>query len=512
MIPSENMEVIFVSPNRIDAELTCRLLTEAGIRTLQASDVFSLLPRLPTNLGCAVIVDEALSRHAVDALSEVLARQPPWCDLPLIIISGQENTPVSILDRIFPYSGNITLLQRPLSPATILSAVRVALRARIRQYEVRDLLSQREQAMRNREEFLAMLAHELRNPLAPILNATHVLKTLPIQDSAFLKARALIEKQVLHMSRLLNDLLDVTRLELGKVQLKKEPMLLNTAITSALESCATMIADRAHTLRTNLARESLQIDGDPIRVEQIISNLVANAVKYTPRGGVIEVRSECEGTHALLSVIDNGMGISPGLESKIFELFSQDEKTLARSEGGLGIGLTVVKRLVDLHGGSIEASSLGVNKGARFSVRLPLTATPSGLHQAVEAQTSSSARRRVLVIEDNVDIRESLQLLCEMWGHEVHFAENGPEGVALARQVRPDVALIDIGLPGMNGYEVATALRSSSDEAMRSVKLIAMTGYGQPGDVANAKSAGFDAHLLKPVEPDRLQEIITAGN
>jgi signal transduction histidine kinase/ActR/RegA family two-component response regulator len=512
MILAENMEAIVVSPNRSDAELTCNLLEEAGINAIQASDVLSLLPRLPANLGCAVIVEEALSRNAVDALSEVLSCQPPWCDFPFIIISGQENMPVSILDRLFPYSGNITLLQRPLSPATILSAVRVALLARRRQYEVRDLLSQRERAMRSREEFLAMLAHELRNPLAPIRNAAHVLKTLPINDPVFLKARGLIEKQVLHMSRLVNDLLDVTRLELGKVQLQREPMLLNAAISSALESCAEMIAARAHTLHMNLTSATLQIDGDPIRIEQIISNLVANAAKYTPRGGVIEVRSECEGHHAMLSVIDNGMGISPGLENTIFELFSQDEKTLARSEGGLGIGLTVVKRLVDLHGGSIEATSLGVNKGARFVVRLPLTTTPSGLHPAVEAHAVNSARRRVLVVEDNADIRDSLQLLCEMWGHEVHFAETGAEGVALARQVKPDVALIDIGLPGMNGYEVASALRSCKDEAMRFVKLVAMTGYGQPGDIENAKSAGFDAHLLKPVEPDLLQEIITASN
>ncbi|HYG75277.1 MAG TPA: ATP-binding protein [Planctomycetota bacterium] len=504
-----SMDAIIVSPSAADAQLTRLLLNDAGIAASEAVAVRDVVVCLPDQAGCAIVVEEALNQDAVDALSDVLRRQPAWCDFPLIIISGESEGTASLIDQLFPYSGNLTLLTRPLSPSTLISAVRVALRARSRQYQVRDLLQQREDSMRRRDEFLAMLAHELRNPLAPIRNAAHVMNALGIDDPVFNRARALIEKQVVHMSRLVNDLLDVSRLELGKVQLQKQIIALNSAVSSAVESCGSLIHERGHTITLQLASGPLYIEGDSVRVEQIISNLITNAAKYTPRNGRIIVSTEqCEG-QAVLYVEDNGVGISAGLEQGIFDLFRQDDRTLARSEGGLGIGLTVVKRLVELHHGTIEAQSLGPNKGARFTVKLPLAPEPIPKAASPFKAERDSRSSRILVIEDNVDIRDSLELLLRLWGHEVHFAETGPEGVRLASELKPEIAVVDIGLPGLTGYEVARHIRQSAQNWTCKPKLIAMTGYGQKSDIVAAREAGFDAHLLKPVEPERLKAILS---
>ncbi|HYF48720.1 MAG TPA: ATP-binding protein [Planctomycetota bacterium] len=509
MTQRDSMEAIVVSPLRADVELTCALLSQAGIDAAGLTDITQLAERLPDGAGCGIVVEEALSFDGLEHLSQIMRVQPAWCDFPLIVIAGTDTEPASMVERLFPYSGNVTLLPRPLSPTTLVSTVRVALRARARQYEVRRLLDEREQSLRRRDEFLAMLAHELRNPLAPIRNATHVMKALKIDDPLFVKTRALIEKQVVHITRMVNDLLDVSRLELGKVELQRQRFSLNSAVSSAVEACGEAIRSRRHALHLNLSSDPLLIDGDTVRMEQVVCNLLMNAVKYTPPDGQIWVMTEASGADAVLTIRDTGVGISSGMEHGIFDLFQQDKRTLDRSDGGLGIGLTVARRLIELHGGTIQAFSRGLNEGSTFTVRLPRAAAHAASEAAPRAEDCPAPlSRRILVVEDNADVRESLELLLKMWGHDVYFAETGPDGLKRALEIKPEIALVDIGLPGMNGYEVARNIRRSPQLPPKTMKLVALTGYGQQSDIASAREAGFDVHLLKPVDPDLLAKAL----
>jgi CheY-like chemotaxis protein/nitrogen-specific signal transduction histidine kinase len=395
---------------------------------------------------------------------------------------------------------------------SLVSAVNVALRARVRQLQVRDLLGQRELAVRQRDEFLAMLAHELRNPLAPIRNAVYLLGTLDIDHPLFLTCRTMIDKQARHITRLVDDLLDASRLELGKVDLQLQRVDLNESVTAAVESCAMAISSQKHRVNVRLPNPVLAVRADPVRLEQAICNLVVNAAKFTPEGGTIDIEVSSEGGFAVFSVTDNGLGIQPDMLESIFDLFTQDSVSLARTKGGLGIGLTLVKRLVELHGGTVKAFSEGEGTGSRFEVRLPLADALADKPALVTAPAAAAPRemrsKRVLVIEDGSETRQSLGMLLGLWKHEVLYAGSGPEGLDRARETRPDIAIIDIGLPGLDGYQVATRIRRDGTAWSRHVRLIALTGYGQAADRAKALSAGFDMHVLKPVDPAELRVML----
>ncbi len=505
------MKVVVVSPNAADSSLAVGFLADHGMETRVCQSVADLGPLVATGIGCVVLVEEALVEPDVTLFHEALQTQPPWSNLPLLLIAARDTSLTHLVESVFPESGNVTLLQRPLHPVTFVSAVNMALRSRARQLEVRDLLAQREAAVRHRDEFLAMLAHELRNPLAPIRNAVFLLSTLGYQDALFLKCRAMIEKQASHITRLVDDLLDVSRLELGKVGLRLQGVDLNDCLAAAVEAAAPTTSVHHHEVHLRLWEEPLLVRADPVRIEQVIGNLLSNAAKFTPRGGTIEVESRIEDGHAVASVSDNGIGIKREMLESIFELFTQESVSAARTNGGLGIGLTLVKRLMELHGGSVHAMSEGLGTGACFELRLPLdvAAAKHGV-PARGFEPAPDHARRVLIVEDGTDARDSLGMLIEAWDHEVLYAANGPEGVRLARAERPDVALIDIGLPGFDGYEVAREIRRDGSLWARSVRLIALTGYGQAADRAKALDAGFDLHVLKPVDPARLKQLLTA--
>ncbi|MDQ6618080.1 MAG: ATP-binding protein [Pseudomonadota bacterium] len=503
------MNVPVVTPNAADRALAVDLLRMEGIAAAPVQ-ALSELTKLPhEELGCVVLVEESLIEGDVEAFQRAIAVQPPWSDLPLILIAGQESLG-SLMSRLFPESGNIAVIQRPMHPIGLASAVNVALRARARQLEVRDLLAHRAEALRRRDEFLAMLAHELRNPLAPIRNAVHLLGMLDFEDAVFVKARAAIDKQAKHITRLVDDLLDVSRLELGKIDLRPQDVDLNACATSAVEAALPATIGKGHTVNVETASEMLPVRVDPVRIEQVLDNLILNAGKFTPPGGTITVRTFQDGDTAVAAVEDNGVGIKPENLNSVFDLFVQEETSLARSTGGLGIGLTLVKRLVEIHGGTVSLASPGENKGTRVEVRLPLLqSVPTALRPAT-ARPTAGLSRRVLLVEDSPDISETLGMLLQEWRHEVAFARSGPEGVARAIEWSPDIALIDIGLPGCSGYEVARQIRASGGAWCKRVRLIAMTGYGQASDKERAKSAGFDMHLLKPVDPDHLQRVLSA--
>jgi signal transduction histidine kinase len=352
-----------------------------------------------------------------------------------------------------------------------------------------------------KDEFLAMLGHELRNPLAAIASATEILKRIGATSGAAGQSRAVIERQVRHLKRLVDDLLDAARVQAGKVSLNKRPIDLAEAVHHAVSVVRGTDGSTDHSIEVDA--DSVGVNVDPTRMEQIVVNLLTNAVKFTPAGRSIRVSVRVERDTAVLVVEDEGIGISEQILPRIFDLFFQGERSAARSEGGLGVGLTLVKTLTELHGGTVEARTGGPGLGSTFVICLPRVLIPRSA--ARRTPPGAVAHRRVLVIEDNADAREMLKTWLTLEGHDVLEAANGVEGVKILMSERPDVAFVDIGLPVMDGYEVARTFRRDGDHATR---LVALTGYGQAEDRQRSFDAGFDDFVVKPVDPARLSQIL----
>jgi len=361
-----------------------------------------------------------------------------------------------------------------------------------------------EAANRAKDEFVAMLGHELRNPLGAITTAIHVLNTRGDSDDKAARLRGIIARQTQHLSRLVEDLLDVSKLVSGKIIVHRQEEDLREVAVRALASFHEAGKATQHVI--SLTGGPVRVHGDPTRLEQVVSNLLDNAVKYTPPGGRVELTIVADGRDALLTVRDTGVGIHQDVLPLIFDLFVQANQTLERSEGGLGLGLTIVKRLVELHGGTVSASSAGPNRGSEFIVRLPRISDAAVDPQPIDAEFRSSRARHILIIEDNRDFREGLRLLLESWGHRVEEAASGAHGLEIVRLARPEVALVDLGLPGIDGYAVARAVRSAPGGD--AILLVAITGYGRASDRRRAEDAGFDGHLTKPVSPRDLAEVL----
>jgi signal transduction histidine kinase len=361
------------------------------------------------------------------------------------------------------------------------------------------------EADRRKNEFLAVLSHELRNPLAPVKNSLYILDRATPGGEQASRAKAVIDRQVEHLSRLVDDLLDVTRVSRNKITLQWSRLELNELVRRVAEDQRSLFVRSEVVLDVQLADRPLHVDGDSARIAQVVSNLLQNAAKFTGRGGRTRVSVEQdEARHAVIRVRDTGVGMAPETLGRLFEPFMQADASLDRSKGGLGLGLALTKGLVELHGGEVAASSEGLGLGAEFVVRLPLVPAPA--EQGVAAAWRPSRRRRVLVIEDNLDAADSLREALELGDHEVAVAYNGPEGIAKARAFQPEVVFCDIGLPGMDGYDVARAFRA--DDALRTVMLVALSGYAGPAEVRRAIEAGFDKHLAKPPRLQALEEIL----
>jgi PAS domain S-box-containing protein len=377
--------------------------------------------------------------------------------------------------------------------------------------ELRRRAAELAEADQRKDEFLAMLAHELRNPLAPIRNAVQVLRLVGAGDGQADWARDVIDRQVQHLTRLVDDLLDVSRITRGKIQLQKAPIALAAVVGRAVETIRPLMDGRRHALTTALPTEPLWVHGDMTRLAQILGNLLTNAAKYTPDGGLICLAAERAGAEAIVRVKDNGAGIGLDLLPRVFDLFAQGDQSLDRSEGGLGIGLALVRSLVQLHGGRVEAHSDGPGRGSEFIVFLPALAGPPAAEPAIVRSTEDDVEfgrsgRRVLVVDDNRDSAASIALLLQLWGHEVREAHDGPDALTLARQFQPEIVLLDIGLPGENGLEVAGRLRR--EPGLEQTVLVAMTGYGQEEDRRRSQAAGFQHHLVKPLEPEGLERLL----
>jgi signal transduction histidine kinase len=506
--PSLEGRVLLLPATRRDGEAILTLLQRARIECCVCHDAAHAAAQLEAGAATLVLTDTALADAGGHLVMEALVDQPAWSDLPVVLL-GKPGTPTE-LQEIVRRLTNVTLLERPTSSPMLLSAIGAGLRARYRQYQVRDQVkalqkaeNELRQADRRKDEFLAMLAHELRNPLAPIRTASELLPRLvPPGDARVDSTLSVVRRQVGQLTRLVDDLLDVSRITQGRIELQRTKLDMASIVAEALESTAPLIEERRHALVQRIDTGGLFVEGDGTRLVQCVSNILANAAKYTDPGGEIRLELRRDSDSAVVCVQDNGIGISVEMLPRVFDLFVQSERSLDRSQGGLGIGLSVVRRLVDMHCGEVTARSAGVGRGSTFEIRLPLVTAPAAIEFV--ADTSKRNHRRVLVVDDNRDAADSLSMLLQIQGHEVQTAYDGAEALKMASGFGADLVLLDIGLPSMNGFEVAKRLRSGGSLA----RLVALSGYGQPEDVQRSREAGFDAHLVKPVDFERVTEVL----
>jgi signal transduction histidine kinase/ActR/RegA family two-component response regulator len=485
--------VLVLAPRGRDAELTAAVLDQFGFEAATFTTIADLIAQIAQGAGCAVLTQEALDSASQIALARALERQPAWSDFPLVVLVSAQSSPVSQLLAV--NLGNVTVLERPLAPNILLTAVKAALRARFRQYEARAAIHQRDQ-------FLAMLGHELRNPLAAIVLATQLARDG--SDRAQLGPRLeLIERQSTLLARLVDDLLDVARVTTGKVRLRREAVDIDVAIRSSISTLDDRA--RAHGVSVVFAATSgVIVEGDTVRIEQVLNNLLANAIKYSPSGRSVIVSSAVEGDTCVIRVRDQGIGVAPEMQGRVFDLFAQVDGSLERSEGGMGIGLTLVDRLVRLHGGRVELSSAGIGHGTELIVRLPI-GSPMKPANVIRLDPVQGRGLRVVLVEDNHDLRALTSEILEALGCTVELATDGKEGLALIVASKPDLALVDIGLPIMDGYEVARQVRRALGH---DPVLVAASGYGLEQDRENAHDAGFDLHITKPVDVKVMRDVL----
>ena len=496
--------VAILTPTARDGPLTVNLLAKVGVRGVVARDGRQLLRLIEEGVESAVVAEEALSSETSRELRTVLEHQEPWSDLPLIIFAASSDRTRArrTVESLAPH-GNVVLLERPVSTRTLLSSVRAALRARRRQYAARQLVEQLAGAVRARDEFLAMLGHELRNPLAAMLVASDLIQ----EKREPVRSQAIIARQVRKLSRLVDDLLEVSRVSSGKISLQRAPVDLRDIVRKSAEVLQFSHHRPDLRLVLSLPEQEVLIDGDALRLEQVMGNLLSNAVKYTPDSGSITVELEVSKDRAVVRVRDTGVGIPGGLEEQIFEPFAQVASSFHRSEGGLGLGLSLVRGLVALHGGRVRARSEGPNRGSEFIVELPVPGQLRLPPPPPVPAPAAAPRRTVLIVDDQQDNREALVMALEEFGHRVREAADGPTAVRVALELMPDAVIVDIGLPGFDGYEVARRIRAALGERPH---LLALSGYGQADAVERALRAGFDQHLTKPVELRALLHSLSA--
>ncbi len=487
----ENLLALEGLLRRSDAEI---LKAESGKRALEL---------LLEHEVALALIDVQMPELDGFALAELMRNVERTREVPIIFVTAGLHD----RDRVFKgyESGAVDFLVKPLDARILASKVSVFLQLHRQKQLLIAANAQLLEADRRKNEFLAVLSHELRNPLAPIKNSLFILKRATPGGEQAQRALAVIDRQATQLSSLVNDLLDVTRITRNKIRLQKERLDLNQLVQRAVEDNRSFFERNEVHLSCDLAPAPVLVNADATRVAQMVGNLLQNAAKFTSREGRAHVSVATEAGQAVISVVDNGVGMAPDTLAHLFQPFMQADQSLDRSKGGLGLGLALIKGLVEMHGGSIQAKSDGLGKGAALVVRLPLD---TGAAPEKPAARASGPRvcRRVLVIEDNLDVAESLREALELGEHQVEVAYSGPDGVERARSFRPDVVLCDIGLPGMDGYDVARAVRQ--DPALQSTLLVALSGYALPEDLERAAQAGFHHHLAKPPSIDMLERVL----
>jgi signal transduction histidine kinase len=497
--------LLIFAPVGKDAALIVTILQREAVQCVACADIDGLAREYERGAAALLVEEEALA-EADGQIAAMIARQPPWSDLPVLLLTRTGSDSAAALEGMHTL-GNVTLLERPVRIAALASAVRSALRARRRQYITRAHLQEREQADRRKDEFLATLAHELRNPLAPIRNAVSLLR-LSGGDGKSAQVWEMMDRQVSHMVRLVDDLMEVSRITRGKIRLQKAPLDLADAVATAVETSRPLVEAARHSLSVSLSPEPLKVEGDPMRLAQVLANLINNAVKYTDPGGRIAVDVRREDASAVITVSDNGVGIAPAALPNVFDMFVQADARDSRAQTGLGIGLTLVKSLVEMHGGTVAARSAGRGLGSEFEVRLPLAGAEAGSTARAEALAPEvHGVPRVLVVDDNQDAADSLGALLEVLGAHVRVAHDGPGALQAVSEFHPEAVFLDIGMPGMSGYEVAHRIRARGNGS-RNTLLVALTGWGQENDRKRTSEAGFQHHLVKPADVGTLQALL----
>jgi signal transduction histidine kinase len=513
-----DLRVLMAPATPRDGEATVQALARQQVSVVVVRGPQGVAEQLAGGVGAIVLTELALIDPAFGLLVHALEGQPAWSDVPIVLAlrSDASAAVTALAGRL----SNVTLTDRPTSIRTLSNAIQAALRARRRQYEMRDRLAaleRAEQALRDadrrKDQFLATLAHELRNPLAPIRNAAYLLANVSLTPERLADCAAMIARQSRSMAMLLDDLLDVARITNGKLELKFSPVTLQAIVDSAVEAVGPLVAARRHRLAVDVRDPRAFVQADLLRLSQVLTNVLTNAAKYTDAGGNIELTVEVVGGEAEFVVRDDGVGIDRKVLPHLFEMFNQAADTLDRSQGGLGIGLSLARSLIEMHGGQITASSQGKGHGAVFRLVLPVIDQSRGNASAGRPRDDNGrsgplVHARVLVADDNVDAAASVAMMLELDGYDVAIAHDGHQAIECATAAPPDAMVVDIGMPGADGYEVARRVRRSAWG--RDILLVATTGWGQPEDQQRAADAGFDAHFTKPVYPEHLRELLAA--
>jgi len=497
--PPRDLRVLVHTPTGCDGRLTCEVLQQSGHQCVLSHSLSELCDHIEAGAGLVMMAEEAFVGLDLTRLRRLFVEQPSWSDLQLVVFTKQSVEP-GAFEMLLEGVTNITLLERPMRIASLRSVVATGLRSRDRQYHSRDLLLRLAELDRRKDEFLAMLGHELRNPLAAITSAVALLEHAG--GGGLDRALPAMRRQTANLRRMVDDLLEVSRVLTGKIEIEREVVDLNVVAERSLSPLVETAIEHELTLKMTPWHEPVFVDADPVRLEQVLSNVLSNAIKYTPCGGQVTLRVERTAEAGVLKTTDTGIGLDADALKSIFEPFTQVDTSLHRAQGGLGLGLPLVSRLVKLHGGEVTASSEGPQTGSTFTVRLPLSEHDDVADDVAKEPESLGARRRVLVVDDDEDLRELLSMLVEGWGHHVQQCADGLSALRQVRLTPPDVALVDIGMPGMDGYDLARHIRA--DDRCRRVRLVALTGYGQASDREHAFEAGFDDHLVKPVDHETL--------
>jgi signal transduction histidine kinase len=509
------------------------VLDDPGYRLVRATSGEEALLAMMADEFAVLVLDVRMPGMNGFEVAQLVKERKKTSRIPIIFLTAYYNEDQHILEGYG--TGAVDYLHKPVNPAVLKSKVSVfaelhrkgreleqanrslselnaSLDQRVteRTLELQQSQARLLEANRRKDEFLATLAHELRNPLAPVRNAIHYLKLRGPDTTDVHWASDVIDRQVTAMGRLIDDLMDISRINQGRIELRREPVALDTVLADAVETTQPQVDGAGHKLTLLQPPMKLVVDADRARLAQAFANLLSNAAKYTDPGGQIEVRAVADGGTAVVSIHDSGIGIAPHRLESVFEMFSQEEPALARSRGGLGIGLALTRRLVQLHGGEITASSEGAGKGSMFRVCLPLAANlvADDASDAAQAPACAEGCLRILVADDNRDAAETLSTLLEVMGHEVKTVHDGEAAVDAAAAFDPELVLLDIGMPGLNGYDACRRIRAHAAGPGRTV--VAVTGWGQPHDVQSAHEAGFDRHLVKPPDMDALMELISS--
>jgi signal transduction histidine kinase/ActR/RegA family two-component response regulator len=491
--------VLIYAPSGQDAVLAAKMLTLAKVDNLVTTSAADLSEQMRSGVGAVLTVEEALSTGGLKAIGEFVQSQPAWSDVPVVLLTNRGPDSLSVRQAI-GVLGNVTLLERPVRTLTLITSLQSVLRARDKQYQVRE-------TDRRKDEFLASLGHELRNPLAPIRTSMGVLTHMYPDQGPVKKVSEVVERQVTHLTRLVDDLLDVARINSGKIELQRADTSFAAVIGHVIELCSAAAAAKRIAINQVLPSEHVPLFADYARVVQIVSNILSNAIKFTPPEGAIWVRAEVTDGILYVRIRDTGIGLEGAALERIFSMFEQNRPPSGQIASGLGIGLSLSRQFAEMHGGSVYASSEGLGKGSEFVVSLPVLSAgraPAASERA-DPVALNDLRPKVLVVDDNRDACDSLQALFEMENCRVATAYDGQQAVLATEHAMPDMIVMDLGMPCMDGYEAARLIRSQPGS--QEVLMIAVTGWGQSDARQRTMEAGFDHHLIKPVNFDEIRRL-----